>query len=82
MQLFIKCSHGGWEPEFAKRYLNDALTAGHSKLYASDERTHADNSQKYGSAGLLLGKKYMLSVTWNALLQAFNDKNNFVKVQQ
>ncbi|PJX61723.1 hypothetical protein CWM56_28025, partial [Klebsiella sp. E-Nf3] len=34
-------------------------------------------SKKYGSGGLLKNKKYMLSLTWNAPLEAFNDPEQF-----
>jgi modulator of drug activity B len=50
---------------------------GHGVLYASDGRTRGDSSKKYGSGGLLHNKKYMLSVTWNAPLEAFNDPTQF-----
>ncbi|GLB47287.1 modulator of drug activity B [Philodulcilactobacillus myokoensis] len=36
-----------------------------------------NSSLKYGQGGLLKGKKYMLSSTWNAPSYAFNDKKEF-----
>lgn len=33
--------------------------------------------QKYGSGGLIHDKKYMLSLTWNAPMEAFNDADQF-----
>lgn len=33
--------------------------------------------QKYGSGGLVQGKKYMLSLTWNAPMEAFTEKDQF-----
>ncbi|MBS0969086.1 flavodoxin family protein [Chimaeribacter arupi] len=70
----------GWwmgEPWIMKKYIDEVFTEGHGKLYASDGRTRADASKKYGSGGLLQGKTYMLSLTWNAPLEAFTDKEQF-----
>lgn len=70
----------GWwmgEPWFMKKYIDEVFTAGYGSLYASDGRTHSDDSKQYGSGGLLQGKNYMLSVTWNAPLEAFTDPEQF-----
>ncbi|MBS0877849.1 MULTISPECIES: NAD(P)H-dependent oxidoreductase [unclassified Tatumella] len=70
----------GWwmgEPWTVKKYIDEVFTYGHGRLYASDGRTRADSEKKYGSGGLLQGKKYMLSLTWNAPLQAFTDPQQF-----
>ena len=70
----------GWwmgEPWTVKRYIDEVFTEGHGSLYASDGRTRSDAAKKYGSGGLLQGKKYMLSLTWNAPLQAFTDPEQF-----
>ena len=40
-------------------------------------RTRSDASQRYGSGGLIQGKQYMLSLTWNAPQQAFDDPADF-----
>jgi modulator of drug activity B len=66
----------GWwmgAPWTVKQYIDEVFTAGHGSLYASDGRTRSDASQKYGSGGLIHGKQYMLSLTWNAPQQAFDD---------
>lgn len=47
---------------------------GHAKLYRSDGRDVEGGL--YGSGGLLTSK-YMLSITANAPLEAFSDKNQF-----
>ena len=60
-----------------KKYIDDVFTAGHGKLYASDGRTRADAAHRYGSGGLLQGKKYMFSITWNAPQEAFTDPEEF-----
>lgn len=69
----------GWwmgPPWIIKKYIDDVFTAGHGKLYASDGRSrHSD--AKYGSGGLVKNKRYMLSVTWNAPVEAFDDPAQF-----
>ncbi|WP_437609343.1 NAD(P)H-dependent oxidoreductase [Erwinia sp. V71] len=70
----------GWwmgEPWILKKYIDEVFTEGHGKLYASDGRTRADAAKKYGSGGLIQGKTYMLSLTWNAPLEAFTDPEQF-----
>lgn len=70
----------GWwmgAPWTVKKYMDDVFTEGHGSLYASDGRTRSDASKKYGSGGLVQGKKYMLSLTWNAPMEAFTDKDQF-----
>lgn len=70
----------GWwmgAPWIVKKYLDEVLTAGHGSLYANDGRTRSDASQRYGSGGLLQGKQLMISATWNAPQQAFDDPNDF-----
>lgn len=64
-------------PWILKKYLDEVLTYGHGKLYASDGRSRHDSSKKYGSGGLLHGKKYLLSATWNAPVTAFTDPDDF-----
>lgn len=70
----------GWwmaPPWILKKYMDDVFTAGSGILYANDGRTRSDSSRKYGSGGLLQGKKYMLSSTWNAPVEAFDDPGQF-----
>ncbi|AYG99788.1 NAD(P)H-dependent oxidoreductase [Pectobacterium parmentieri] len=70
----------GWwmdTPWILKKYIDDVFTAGHGSLYASDGRSRSDATKKYGSGGLLQGRKYMLSLTWNAPLEAFDDPDQF-----
>lgn len=70
----------GWwmgEPWTEKKWIDEVFTEGHGSLYESDGRTRSDGSKKYGSGGLLQNKKYMLSLTWNAPLVAFNDPEQF-----
>lgn len=70
----------GWwmgPPWILKKYMDDVFTEGHGRLYANDGRTRADDAKKYGSGGLLQGRKYMISTTWNAPLEAFTDPAQF-----
>ncbi len=64
-------------PWIVKKYIDDVFTLGHGRLYQSDGRTRSDSDKKYGSGGLLQGKKYMLSVTWNAPQDSFTDPSQF-----
>lgn len=70
----------GWwmmMPWKVKKYMDEVYTYGHGKLYENDGRTRHDPSKQYGSGGLLQGKQYMISVTWNAPIEAFNEFGNF-----
>ncbi|MCU4381295.1 NAD(P)H-dependent oxidoreductase [Acinetobacter ursingii] len=70
----------GWwmgAPWTMKKYIDDVFTIGHGVLYASDGRSRSDVTKKYGSGGLIQGKKYMLSLTWNAPIEAFTDSDQF-----
>jgi modulator of drug activity B len=64
-------------PWILKKYVDEVFTAGYGKFYKDDGRTRSDASKKYGSGGMLQGKTYMLSVTWNAPLEAFTDPSQF-----
>ncbi|NOL49382.1 NAD(P)H-dependent oxidoreductase [Pelistega europaea] len=64
-------------PWTVKKYVDEVFIAGHGTLYANDGR-HRDNpTRNYGKGGLLQGKKHMLSLTWNAPLEAFTDPEEF-----
>lgn len=70
----------GWwmmMPWKVKKYMDEVYTYGHGKLYENDGRTRHDPSKQYGSGGLLQGKQYMISMTWNAPIEAFNEFGNF-----
>ena len=64
-------------PWILKRYMDKVFTAGAGVLYKNDGRTRSDPSKKYGSGGLLQGRAYMISSTWNAPVEAFEDKSQF-----
>ena len=57
-----------------KKYMDEIYTAGmDGRLCAGDGRTREDASKQYGSGGSLAGTKYMLSLTYNAPRDAFDD---------
>ena len=63
-------------PWIYKKYVDEVFTAGmfEGSFLSGDGRTRDDPSKQYGSGGLMQGKKYMLSLTWNAPQEAFGDK--------
>ncbi len=64
-------------PYIYKKYLDEVLVAGMGKLWQSDGRDDANACRKYGTGGLMQGRKYMLSTTWNAPFEAFEDPLQF-----
>ncbi len=65
-------------PWLFKKYVDEIYTAGIGSVFCTDDgRTRSDLSKKYGSGGLMNGKKYMISSTWNAPLEAFEDPSQF-----
>lgn len=67
-------------PNDFKRYIDEVLTAGHQNgIYFSDGRRTASPTRNYGTGGLLQGRKYMLTTTWNAPHEAFTIEGEFFK---
>lgn len=62
-------------PWMTKKYFDEVLTQG--VHYASDGRSREDASKTYGSGGLLQGKKYMLSLTYNCPISEFDNPDGF-----
>lgn len=64
-------------PWIYKKYVDEVFTTGYAqqKLLSDDGRTREDPTKQYGSGGKLQGRKYMLSLTWNAPAEAFDDEN-------
>lgn len=64
-------------PWIYKKYIDEVFTAGMMKgvFITGDGCTRENSSRQYGSGGLLQGRKYMMSLTWNAPAEAFNDEN-------
>jgi modulator of drug activity B len=63
-------------PWIYKKYIDEVFTAGlvQQNLLIDDGRTRKDPDRQYGTGGKMQGKKYMLSLTWNAPEEAFGDK--------
>jgi len=62
-------------PWIYKKYVDEVFTAGllQQKLLSDDGRSRDDGSRQYGSGGRMQGKRYMMSLTWNAPREAFDD---------
>ena len=57
-----------------KRYMDHVYSAGmDGRLCAGDGRSRDDARRQYGSGGALTGRRYMLSLTFNAPRDAFDD---------
>lgn len=65
-------------PWMMKKYIDEVFSAGtNNGIYANDGRTRSDASKRYGSGGLMQGKKYMLSLTYNCPTSEFGNKEGF-----
>ncbi len=61
-----------------KKYFDEVLTAGYGNgLWISDGRTSKNPKVNYGTGGLLKGKYYILTSSWNAPKEAFTMPNEF-----
>lgn len=65
------------EPWIVKQYVDYVFSRGSGKLYNNDGRHRVTPTEGYGTGGLLQGKKYMISGTWNAPIEAFTRENDF-----
>lgn len=62
-----------------KKYMDTVYSfAMDGRLCAGDGRTRENPTANYGSGGTLQGTKYMLSLTFNAPEQAFNNPNEYL----
>ncbi len=62
-----------------KKYMDEVYTAGMGgQLCNGDGRNAEAPKENYGAGGTLTGKKYMLSLTFNAPEEAFNDANEYL----
>lgn len=64
-------------PNKLKKYIDVVFTEGHGTIYKSDGRRSANPTRNYGTGGLLQGKKYIVTSTWNAPLEAFTLVDEF-----
>ncbi|MCF6141212.1 NAD(P)H-dependent oxidoreductase [Flavobacterium sp. K77] len=67
-------------PHGFKKYIDVVFTAGHANgIYKSDGRSPENPTINYGIGGMLIGKKYMLTTSWNAPKEAFTLQGEFFK---
>ena len=65
-------------PWITKKYIDEVFSGGMNTVtFVSDGRSKEDPSKKYGSGGLMQGKKYMLSLTYNCPDTEFDNKDGF-----
>lgn len=61
-----------------KKYIDEVFTEGHQNgIYANDGRSSKNPNINYGTGGLMHGKKYVLTTSWNAPKTAFTLDNEF-----
>ncbi|MFC4992408.1 NAD(P)H-dependent oxidoreductase [Rubritalea tangerina] len=62
-----------------KKYMDEVYTVGMmGQLCNGDGRSHEAPKKNYGGGGTLSGKRYMLSLTFNAPEEAFNDPDEYL----
>lgn len=65
-------------PHGLKKYIDVVFTAGHAKgIYHSDGRKAENPTINYGTGGMLHGRQYMVTSSWNAPKEAFTLPNEF-----
>lgn len=64
-------------PWIYKKYVDEVFNTGLTTkaLLEGDGRTRQDPSRQYGTGGLMQGRKFMISATWNAPREAFDNPN-------
>ena len=67
-------------PWIYKKYVDEVFNSGlaSKKLLTGDGRTPENPTAQYGTGGLMQGKKFMISATWNAPADAFDDPDQFL----
>ena len=62
-----------------KQYMDEVYSAGMGgQLCEGDGRSRSDPGRQYGSGGTLTGTRYMLSLTFNAPVDAFDDEGQYL----
>jgi modulator of drug activity B len=65
-------------PNGFKKYIDEVFTVGHNRgIYHSDGRSSANPEINYGTGGMLKGRKYMVTTSWNAPKTAFTLPGEF-----
>lgn len=62
-----------------KKYMDEVYTAGmDGRLTAFDGRSEENPKKNYGAGGTLTNTRYMLSLTFNAPEESFDDENEYL----
>lgn len=65
-------------PNLFKKYIDEVFTAGHQNgIYANDGRSRKNPEINYGTGGLMHGKHYLVTSSWNAPDTAFTLEGEF-----
>ena len=71
-----------WEntPWIYKKYVDEVFNSAlkNKKFLSGDGRSEEEGSKQYGMGGHMQGKKFMISATWNAPEESFNDKGQYL----
>ena len=64
-------------PWIHKKYMDEVFNSGlfQEKLITTDGRSSKDKTKQYGTGGEMYGKKFVLSLSWNAPKESFDDEN-------
>jgi len=65
-------------PYKLKQYIDLVFQNGRGTIFKSDGRTRTNPEINYGTGGLMQGKKYMVTSSWNAPKGAFTIKNELM----
>ncbi len=65
-------------PNRLKFYIDEVFTAGHNNgIYKNDGRSRVNPTINYGTGGLMHGKQYFVTTSWNAPQTAFTIEGEF-----
>ena len=65
-------------PHGFKKYIDVVFTEGHANgIYNSDGRSRSNPAINYGTGGMLHGRKYLVTSSWNAPKEAFTLPGEF-----
>jgi len=67
-------------PWIYKKYVDEVFNAGLTSkvLLEGDGRTRKDPSKQYGTGGKMQGRTFMISATWNAPRETFDNPGSFL----
>lgn len=67
-------------PWIYKKYVDEVFNSGlaSGKFLSGDGRTREDATRQYGTGGKMQGKKFLVSSTWNAPKESFDDPSQML----